>query len=164
MSQSQSLSYTPLPGPLAPEAGGANPRPILRGGETSALTGRLSPASPRMHCYEFSTLLQAKRRQLLEMVREQIAEAGGRKSAALALHDPVGGPNVSDHEMVMVIRRSHELREIEVALDRIADGSYGLCADCGGEIDRMLLKAEPTAIRCPLCRTRVLPGLLLSEQ
>lgn len=117
-----------------------------------------------MHCYEFSTLLQAKRRQLMEKVREQIAEAGVRKTAAFALQDSVGGTSVAAHEMAMVIRRSHELREIEVALARIADGSYGLCADCGGEIDRMLLKAEPTAVRCPLCRTRVLPGLLISEQ
>lgn len=162
MSQSQPLFYTPLSGSLPPQAGVVNSRAIVRRAVNSAATGRTLPASPRMHCYEFSTLLQARRRELLEKVREQIADAGGRKPAAFALKEPVGGSSISEQEMV--IRRSHELREIEVALARIAEGSYGLCADCGGEMDRMLLKAEPTAIRCPLCRTRVLPGLLLSEQ
>ncbi len=163
MSQPQQFSYLPLSGTLATETCSTNASTHFQDPATSARSGNASP-TPRMHCYEFSTLLQAKRRQLLEKVREQIADVGGRKAATLALQDPMGGPCVADHEMVLVIRRSQELREIEVALDRIADGSYGLCADCGGDMDRMLLKAEPTAIRCPLCRTRVLPGLLISEQ
>lgn len=117
-----------------------------------------------MHCYEFTTLLQEKRRQLLEEVREQIVAVGGRQCSAVAKQDPAGTFHVADRELVMMIRRSQKLQEIEVALARITDGSYGLCADCGEEIGRTLLKAEPTAARCPLCQTRVLPGLLLSEQ
>jgi len=35
-----------------------------------------------------------------------------------------------------VIRESQELQEIEAALGRIGDGSYGSCSDCGDDIAR----------------------------
>jgi DnaK suppressor protein len=47
------------------------------------------------------------------------------------------------------------LQEIDVALARIADGSYGACIDCGGEIGRARLKADPTLKRCLPCQTLV---------
>jgi DnaK suppressor protein len=51
-----------------------------------------------------------------------------------------------------------EVQDIEVALARIADGSYGVCIDCGGEIDRARLKADPTVKRCPPCQVSILPS------
>lgn len=42
-----------------------------------------------------------------------------------------------------------EIRMIEAALDRIRQGSYGICASCGDEIDQKRLDAVPAA---PLCR------------
>jgi len=44
------------------------------------------------------------------------------------------------------------LDEIEHALARLASGRYGLCEDCGGEIPRARLLAQPTAIRCTACQ------------
>lgn len=44
-----------------------------------------------------------------------------------------------------------EIRQIREALKRIADGSYGVCAQCGKAIDPRRLKALPTAIRCIAC-------------
>ncbi|MDE2400404.1 MAG: TraR/DksA family transcriptional regulator [Burkholderiales bacterium] len=51
-----------------------------------------------------------------------------------------------------VERDISELREIAHALQRIDDGSYGLCADCGVKIDERRLLAQPTAIRCTHCQ------------
>ena len=81
---------------------------------------------PHLHSYEFRTLLQAQRRQLLEQMRD---ESGSGES--------------------------RELQDIEVALARIADGSYGACIDCGREIGRARLKADPTLTRCLSCQTLV---------
>ena len=64
----------------------------------------------------------------------------------------------------MVIRESQELQDIEAALARIGDGSYGICIECGGEIGRARLKADPTAKRCLPCEILVLPILPTSEQ
>jgi RNA polymerase-binding protein DksA len=46
-----------------------------------------------------------------------------------------------------------EIRQIQVALQRIADGTYGVCANCGEAIDPKRLKALPTASRCISCAT-----------
>ena len=40
------------------------------------------------------------------------------------------------------------LREIEVALARIDDGTYGTCTACGAEIPRERLEAVPYATLC----------------
>ena len=42
----------------------------------------------------------------------------------------------------------HILVEIDAALGRIEDGSYGLCADCGGPIGEERLLAVPYATLC----------------
>ena len=41
-----------------------------------------------------------------------------------------------------------EIVQIEAALDRIANGTYGTCAVCGDEIAYERLKARPVATRC----------------
>lgn len=43
------------------------------------------------------------------------------------------------------------LHDIQVALDRIADGTYGECEVCGEEISEGRLKAIPEATRCVNC-------------
>ncbi len=44
-----------------------------------------------------------------------------------------------------------EIHQIREALQRIAEGSYGVCAQCGETIDPRRLKALPTATRCISC-------------
>ncbi len=44
-----------------------------------------------------------------------------------------------------------ELREIDAALARIADGTYGTCERCGGAIGRDRLRALPEVRRCLHC-------------
>lgn len=46
------------------------------------------------------------------------------------------------------------LREIEDALDRLRDGSYGVCADCGIAISQKRLDAIPWAVYCVTCQER----------
>jgi DnaK suppressor protein len=48
--------------------------------------------------------------------------------------------------------RGHEtLCAIDLALDRVAGGTYGICQSCGDEIKPARLKALPTAILCIDC-------------
>lgn len=39
-------------------------------------------------------------------------------------------------------------QQIELALRRITQGSYGICVDCGLEIERRRLELVPWALRC----------------
>ena len=43
------------------------------------------------------------------------------------------------------------LHAIQVALDKINDGSYGACEACGEDIGEARLKAIPEATRCVNC-------------
>ena len=52
-------------------------------------------------------------------------------------------------------KASEELREVEAAMDRLRDGSYGICVDCGGEISYARLRVTPEARRCALCQTKI---------
>jgi RNA polymerase-binding transcription factor DksA len=45
----------------------------------------------------------------------------------------------------------YEAAEVRAALGRIAAGTYGTCANCGEEIPRARLEAQPTAARCVKC-------------
>ncbi len=52
-------------------------------------------------------------------------------------------------------RREAMLRNIEVALKRIDDGSYGLCRDCGEPINPKRLEFDPTTLRCIDCASNL---------
>lgn len=41
---------------------------------------------------------------------------------------------------------------VNLALQRMADGRYGICLDCDQPILFARLKAQPTAIRCAACQ------------
>ena len=46
---------------------------------------------------------------------------------------------------------AQSIRELQSALERIADGSYGVCGACGEEISPARLEAIPEATRCVNC-------------
>ncbi len=47
--------------------------------------------------------------------------------------------------------RAREVAEIDAALARIANGTYGTCEVCGGAIGRDRLRALPEVRRCVSC-------------
>lgn len=59
----------------------------------------------------------------------------------------------SSLESASIVREQMEdrLNAIEAALQRIDDGTYGKCLNCGGEISAGRLEAEPAATLCEDC-------------
>jgi RNA polymerase-binding transcription factor DksA len=47
-----------------------------------------------------------------------------------------------------------ELAEVTEALARVADGSYGICTQCGRHIAHERLAVQPAASRCLDCQSR----------
>jgi len=45
-----------------------------------------------------------------------------------------------------------EYRRVEMALQMLEDGSYGICVDCGQPISEKRLKSFPNATRCLACQ------------
>jgi DnaK suppressor protein len=61
---------------------------------------------------------------------------------------------LSDLEAVRLDRHVFEYREIDAAVERLDDGSYGECADCGTDIPVERLRVAPAARCCVACQTR----------
>jgi DnaK suppressor protein len=53
-----------------------------------------------------------------------------------------------------------KLKLVELALERIQDGSFGVCTACGGAIGLKRLQAVPSASHCIECQERLEQGTL----
>jgi len=104
-----------------------------------------------------SRKLDERRRQLREEIQATLERSGEQSYMELAgrVRDE-GDDSVArlfaDMNATMVDRDVQEIRDIEVAHQRIADGSYGTCETCGNEIAFERLEAYPTARRCIVCQ------------
>jgi DnaK suppressor protein len=102
-------------------------------------------------------LLDERERQLREEVRA-LEEAGAERPSAQGreVEDAVEDAEErfrTGMEHVDLQRDQEELRGIEQARDRLADGSYGICVDCAREIPFARLQAQPSAKRCVDCQS-----------
>lgn len=71
-------------------------------------------------------------------------------------HDPEGVTLSAEWSMLAGLR-DQELRtlaEVDASIERLADGTAGLCVDCGAVIPAARLEARPTAVRCVACAER----------
>jgi RNA polymerase-binding protein DksA len=59
-----------------------------------------------------------------------------------------------DLTLSMLGNEQNALDQIEAAVERIEDGSYGRCEECGGKIPKPRLKAIPYAALCVRCASR----------
>ena len=108
----------------------------------------------------FEAQLRQQRADLLARLRAQRGGARSRADAAadardLASDDWAKADEEFDLGVALEEREAAELLAIDQALQRIADGSYGLCLQCGVSIPTARLHAQPTAERCVDCQTRL---------
>jgi DnaK suppressor protein len=106
---------------------------------------------------EFRKLIQSRREQLVSELLEDVARSRDESYASVAgqvtdLGDEALADLLSDLDNAEVARDMREIRALDAALARVADGSYGECADCGGDIGVERLRAYPTAERCIRCQ------------
>ncbi|KIM10396.1 MAG: molecular chaperone DnaK [Sulfuricurvum sp. PC08-66] len=109
-----------------------------------------------MHANEikyFEEILRTRRAQIIqnitsveaELVQLQQMELNDEGDYAAASND-----NIVENAIGM--QQEQELREIEEALVRIGDGSYGSCEMCDDDIGIHRLKVKPHARYCIVCR------------
>jgi RNA polymerase-binding protein DksA len=107
---------------------------------------------------ELRGMIEARRRTLQEELHEGVDRAREDTFEDLAGPAPDAGDEsvatlIGDIDHADVSRDMTELRALDAARSRMDEGSYGVCADCGGEIDFARLKAAPSALRCIRCQT-----------
>jgi len=59
-----------------------------------------------------------------------------------------------EHEMSLVANSRDLLSQVERALQRLDNGSYGICENCGNPIGKARLQAFPRATLCVSCKQR----------
>jgi DnaK suppressor protein len=59
-----------------------------------------------------------------------------------------------DHEMSMAKNARANLELVESAVERIKNGTYGICETCGQPVGKMRLQAFPRATLCMQCKQR----------
>jgi DnaK suppressor protein len=81
-----------------------------------------------------------------------IVEAAGSANADDE-HDPEGATIAFERQHVAALlgQAREQLRQLDAALVRLDDGSYGLCSQCGRPIGAARLDARPAAETCITC-------------
>jgi DnaK suppressor protein len=84
------------------------------------------------------------------------AEASGDLSI-MPIHMADVGTDNYEQEFTLNLMQNDEstLDKIEAALERIEDGVYGSCVECGGRIPKTRLNAIPYASCCVKCASKL---------
>ena len=102
----------------------------------------------------FSELLIQQRKRLIRQAGETMI---GLTEAVESLADPADRASFeTDRSFLFRIRdrESKLIKKIDAALQRIEDGTFGICEICEEEIGIGRLKARPVTTRCIACKSR----------
>jgi len=94
----------------------------------------------------------------------QLADAALKKNRSAANGDlssmpihmaDLGSDNFEQEFTLSLIENEGvTLEQIEAALERVEDGTYGMCEECGARIPKSRLQAIPYATMCVRCASR----------
>jgi len=70
--------------------------------------------------------------------------------------------NIYNKQILLSLNESERkrLQEVDEALDRIANGTYGICEECGEPISLKRLEVRPVAKYCVACLSKMEKGRL----
>jgi len=97
---------------------------------------------------------------LLREVRNELENSGDQHRIDLLNSEPgdIGDESMAnalaDFNVARLDRQIQGMRDIEAAFQRIKDGEYGVCIDCGDDVGFDRLQAYPTAKRCIVCQEK----------
>ncbi len=91
--------------------------------------------------------IQDKLRSLRETFPAEAAEVTDTEEQSV--HD-----FVRDVELALMEMKAETLSKIDEAMQRLQEGTYGTCAECGQEIAEARLRALPFATLCVSCQER----------
>jgi DnaK suppressor protein len=77
----------------------------------------------------------------------------GQPSTVLDDADLASANTTEQLELSIIESKERQLLEIEDALLRIEEGTFGTCVDCGNPINKKRLELVPKTRRCMLCQT-----------
>lgn len=92
--------------------------------------------------------LDLSAKELQDLLADGVGGAGNDQA-------DVGSTSLErDAEMSLAANQRELLLQTEKALERLGQGSYGVCETCGEPIGKMRLQAFPRATQCMTCKQR----------
>jgi len=107
---------------------------------------------------ELRSMMVARSGQLREEIRQTLVKSDNEQYTMIAdqvrdLEDDAFADLMVDVNLAEIDRDLQELRLIENAIERMREGGYGRCDDCGSPIELQRLRATPFAMRCFDCQS-----------
>ena len=103
---------------------------------------------------EFRNLLLEERSDLLSKLAELGAERGSGLTYDSNFADSSQVTAERSEAEVLVASLRETLEEVERAIGKFDEGTYGRCESCGREIDPLRLDAKPAARYCIDCASK----------
>lgn len=103
---------------------------------------------------DLKAYLEAERERLAAEIGRAEELVNGEELSGYSSHMAEDATAVFEQARNVGLKRSQEhlLHDVEDALQRIKDGSYGKCKRCAAPIDAARLKAMPMAALCLHCQ------------
>jgi RNA polymerase-binding transcription factor len=104
----------------------------------------------------FKKLLDERRQELMTEAVGTMHGMGMVGESRETFPDPTDRASLEGNRNLTLRIRDRErklITKIDEALGRIADGSYGVCEDCGGPIGVERLRARPVTTLCIACKS-----------
>ncbi len=102
----------------------------------------------------FRGLLEERRQELIHEASRTVDGMGENREQ---FPDPTDRASLEGNRNLTLRIRDRERKligKIDEALERIEDGSYGKCEECGGEIGIERLRARPVTTLCIDCKSQ----------
>ena len=103
---------------------------------------------------ELKVMLETRRRELAREVRGKIRDARTDSMLERDVLDQGESSEVDIQDAIgfaLIQMKAETLDKIDAALQRLGEGTYGDCVECGAEIAGPRLWALPFAVRCRDC-------------
>lgn len=94
--------------------------------------------------------------QMVDATLKKNRLQGSGDLSSMPIHMADLGSDNFEQEFTLSLMENEEvtLAAIEAALERLEDGTYGNCEECGVKIPKMRLEAIPYATMCVKCASR----------
>ncbi|MEO5819542.1 MAG: TraR/DksA family transcriptional regulator [Vicinamibacteraceae bacterium] len=102
---------------------------------------------------ELRTILEDRRREIQSEVQSRMKDVRADTGQTGVVDDvETSESDIQDEiEFALIQMKAETLHRINEALERLEEGTYGRCFECGEEIDHRRLRALPFAVRCKDC-------------
>lgn len=118
----------------------------------------MSPHLTAGQCTELRTALARRRHALATQLAEHLhGSTRAERAHDVLVQDGDDAPQrmpERDIAAALTDREHRELDAVVAAMQRMEQGAYGQCADCGATVPFERLLVEPWATRCIGCATR----------